>query len=524
MSINLDHNYQEGLAAARPTFFGSQTVKPLPGAQEEVRIEPSLIIPPINTDINFSMLPKFQISEHKGLSALSEQPLETTFNWRDGPYDEKKKRFNPDAKLRTKIALVSTPGNQMLCGSCWAISVASVVGDAFVISDVVDWKPNLSTTYCLACYPQQQCRGGNPSKLLSSLIEGGKGIVSNHCIDYSWCANNQWCNGNALKHFKATGGKMTKHLLNPLIPTCGCLEKGDFYKFLLDDKPGPQRLSIGINDMKPEQLVTTIKAHVRHRGPVLGSFLVFKNFMKGYFSKGKPNKGLYLENAIYTADGTVTYQSLDHKTYVGSHAVAIIGWGVEKDVQVDGNGKKQDVPYWFVRNSWTSKWADKGYFKMPMFPINKFSQFDKLIIITSPNGVRIQGGGMVVFNAGKAPTKVSFDQVAADFASKPRSKPNEYYKQDQKDRPHTGPGPGPGPEPDRFRLPKFNLKMGFVGKVIGALVLLAFIFLLGFLDGRGYEKEVQRVLICTILVLTVITTVLLFRLLMNNYCQYQKID
>ena len=516
MSINLDHNYQEGLAAARPTFFGSQTVKPPPGAQGEERIEPSLIIPPINTDINFSMLPTFQLSAHKGLSALAEQPLETTFNWRDGPYDEKKKRFNPDAKLRTKIALVSTPGNQMLCGSCWAISVASVVGDAFVISDVVDWKPNLSTTYCLACYPQQQCHGGNPAKLLVDLARHG--VVSNHCIDYSWCAENQWCNGDALKHFKAQHGKTNKHQLNPLIPTCGCFEKGDFYKYMVGAQPGPQQLSIGVNNMKPAQLASTIKAHIRHRGPVLGSFLVFKNFMKGYFTKGKPNKGMYFENAVYTADGTVTYQALDKKTYVGSHAVAVIGWGVEKDVQIDEKGKKQDVPYWFVRNSWTPKWGDKGYFKMPMYPFNTFSQFDKLVSIRSPNEQQVRGGGMVVFNAGETPTKVSFDQVAVDFASKPRSKPEDYYKQDHKDRPK----PVGGDPPHHLKLPKFNLKLGLVGKISGALILIIFIFLLGFLDGRGYEREVQRILICTILVLTVITTVLGVRVLVKNYCEYQK--
>ena len=512
MSITLDHGYQEGLITARPTFFGSQNVKPPPGAQGEERIESSIIIPPINTDINFSMLPTFQLSSHEGLAALTEQPLEITFNWRDGPYDEKKGRFDPSYKLRTKMALVSTPGNQMLCGSCWAISVASIVGDSFVISDVVDWKPNLSTTYCLACYPQKQCHGGNPAKLLVDLSNGG--IVSNHCIDYSWCSKDQWCNGDALKHFKVQHEKMAKHQLNPLIPNCGCLEKGDFYKFMVDGKSGghrgPQQLSIGMHDMKPENLVHTIKTHIRHRGPVLGSFLVFKNFMKGYFAKGKANKGLYLENATYNSNGTVTYTSLDKKTYVGSHAVAIVGWGIEKDVQVDDSGKKKDVPYWFVRNSWTPKWADKGYFKMPMFPVNKLSQFDKLVRIRSPSGAEMQGGGMIVFNTSKPPTKVSFEQVAVEFASKPRSKANEYYKQDQKDRPKPiGISP-----PTHFTLPKFNLKLGTLGKVIGSLILFAFIFLLGFLDGRGHEKEVQRVLICTIVVLTLITTVLAVRLIL----------
>lgn len=515
MSITLSQGYEEGLASSAPTFFGSQVVKPPPGVQGEERIEPSLIIPPINTNIDFSMLPKFKLSSHKGLSDLAAQPLEKIFNWRDGPYNEEKGRFDPSHDLRKKMALISTPGNQMLCGSCWAISTASIVGDSFVISGIVDWLPNLSTTYCLACYPQQQCHGGNPAKLLVDLTQGG--IVSNHCIDYSWCAKDQWCNGDALHHFKQQHSSMGKHPLNPLIPTCGCLEKGEFYKYFVDDEPGPQQLSIGMHDMKEEKLVATIKAHIRHRGPVMGSFLVFGNFMKGYFSKGKLNKGLYLENAEYSPNGSVNYKPLDQNTYKGSHAVSIIGWGVEKDVQVDGSGKKQDVPYWFVRNSWTSKWADKGYFKMPMYPVNKLSQFDKLVIINSPTG-RMQGGGMVIFSTTKKPKKVPMDQVAAEFANKPRSEPAKYYNTDPKDRPTPkGGGEGEGGNGSGWKLP--DIKLGSITTVLGALVLLAFIFLLGFLDGKGKEKAVQRILICTIVVLTLITTILAVRGILAQYCK-----
>uniref|UniRef100_A0A1B6JUK3 Peptidase C1A papain C-terminal domain-containing protein n=1 Tax=Homalodisca liturata TaxID=320908 RepID=A0A1B6JUK3_9HEMI len=44
-----------------------------------------------------------------------------------------------------------------------------------------------------------------------------------------------------------------------------------------------------------------------------------------------------------------------HKTgsYLGGHAVKIIGWGVEKKTS-----------YWLVANSWNSDWGDRGFFKI----------------------------------------------------------------------------------------------------------------------------------------------------------------
>jgi len=537
MSVELRHDYRKGLLSAEPTFFGSYSVSPPPGAQVEERIEPGQIIPPINTDIDFNMLSPFKLSDHGGLSALSEKPLDETFNWRDGSYDSNKKRFVLDQKLRKLIPLIASPGNQMLCGSCWAISASEIVGDSFVISGVVDWKPNLSTTYALACYPQEQCMGGNPAKLLIDLSRGG--TVSNNCIDYSWCSQDSYCNGDALKHFKQQNKTAPSQNLSALIPTCGCYNNTEFMKFMVDSEPPPQQLSIGVNNMDQQKLTRVIKAHIRYNGPVLGSFLVFENFMKGYFARGKLNKGLYLENANYDSNGQLTWVDLDDSTYKGSHAVAIIGWGVEKDVQVDSSGTKKDVSYWFVRNSWTSKWADKGYFKMPMYPTNLISQFDKKVQVNSEGslGSIVEAGGMVIFRTSAAPKKVSFAQVANEFLTKKRAKPSEYYERDQKERPPPIPSPhfgSPKKDPDPSRKDpdpsrkdpdpsrkvkslRINLVLG--GTISGVLVLLAFIFVLGYLDGQGHEKKVQKVLICTIVILTVITTVLTARAAINSYCK-----
>ena len=467
-AIDIPHNYFEGLEKSEPVYFESHNVKPPPGAQGAARIEPTLVIPPLNTRSDFSSLPVYQVSEHPGLSALSQEPLEEIFNWHKGAYDKDKNKFVTDEKMRKIIGNLATPGNQMLCGSCWAISTAGIVADNFVISGVVDWNPNLSTTYSLSCYPQLRCKGGNPAKLLEDISKNG--IVTNHCIDYSWCAENQYCNGDAKKHFKTSAHPD----LNSLIPTCGCYDNGEFYKYYVDDNPGPQRLTIN-NDKERREM----KAHIRHRGPVLGAFLVFSNFMRGYFSKGIPNKGIYLEDAVYNSDGTVTYQKLDAASeYRGSHAVAIIGWGIEKDVQIDASGTKKDVPYWYVRNSWTSKWADDGYFKMAMHPFNRYSQFDQTITIRSPKGM-VQSGGIIIFRTSKPPKKIKMNQTAQRFQGQKRIEPPSYYKSESIEKrviedPKPGPKPGPKPEDgeERSNLKRYLIILFFVLLILALIVFL----------------------------------------------------
>ena len=129
----------------------------------------------------------------------------------------------------------------------------------------------------------------------------------------------------------------------------------------------------------------------------------------------------------------------------------------------------------------------------------------------------MQGGGMVIFSTTKKPKKVPMDQVAAEFANKPRSEPAKYYHTDPKDRPTPKGGGGEGGNGSGWKLP--DIKLGSITTVLGALVLLAFIFLLGFLDGKGKEKAVQRILICTIVVLTLITTILAVRAILAQYCK-----
>ena len=316
----------------------------------------------------------------------------------------------------------------MLCGSCWAISVAGIVADNFVISGIVDWIPNISTTWALMCNKQLQCGGGNPALLLEYISQYG--IVSNHCVDYSWCTENPKCSGEATKHFE-TNAKV----LSDLIPTsvdqiCGCYN--DDVKFHVYYTNAPEAVSMGLGGLHGITFTNTIKKHIAYNGPVQGGFIVFKNFMDGGFSK--INGGVYLEKGVYK-NGTIKFddKQIDPSNYGGSHAVSIIGWGIQEGVIIDNNGNKESVPYWYCMNSWSDRWADGGYFKMAMYPYNKIAQFDKLVTINTPKGF-VRAGGMVMINVTEKPKLRKLGKIKEQYQSMHRSEPDSYYTTDYKNK------------------------------------------------------------------------------------------
>jgi hypothetical protein len=177
--------------------------------------------------------------------------------------------------------------------------------------------------------------------------------------------------------------------------------------------------------MTEDNFAITVKKHIYQYGPVQGGYLVFKNFRSGAFTK--VNGGVYLENGIYD-EGELHFDPAQTSSanYIGSHAIAIIGWGVQKGIIVDNSGTKADVPYWYCRNSWGETWGDGGYFKMAMYPYNKISQLDKMVQIDTPQGSALSGA-MVVTKATKPPSLQTLQQISTRFTQLKRAQPGEYY-------------------------------------------------------------------------------------------------
>lgn len=342
------------------------------------------------------------------------------------------------------------PDNQYLCGSCWAISSASVIGDAFVVAGLVNWRPEISTAWALTCYPQGRCDGGSPALLLQDIAKGS-GIPSKHCLDYSFCAKNEKCNGQAVQHFQAQN-------LSSLVPQeCGCYYGGDnvrHYNYTINRDI--KTLAIDHGATTPENLQTSVKKHILLHGPVLTGYFVMKNFSSGYFTK--VNGGVYLERANYKPGSQLTFSDAEvsGQNYKGSHAVAIIGWGIAKNILYDNN-KRGDVPYWYCRNSWGTNWGgDNGYFKMAMYPFNKVAQFGKVVDIVDSQGQRHRCGGIITFTVTKPPQKITFKTLK----NRPPQllKNEDYYKKDEEGyKPTSDPQVNETINKSRFSLQSFLL-------------------------------------------------------------------
>jgi len=355
--------------------------QPPPGALGAPSNVPPLILAPMNTDIRYGALPEYKLRSPSMAGVMAARlPPPETWDWRHyHDDDEKYNKGEGKITMKEKKELIETPRSQYNCGSCWAISTASIVSDMYVARGMVNYSPRLSTTYILSTYPQSsprnpgQCGGGNPSQVFEDIKKGG--LASQHCVNYDWCRTNSVCDPKDSKDHvggKEFGSPQEKTAyLNSQIPPPGCFFPENKKLYYVTDIQTAYPKSTDDNP----RFILEMKHHILEYGPISAGYIVFPNFPIGDYSV---TKDIYFENIDYSASrgNTIIPYEPNFNNILGGHAVAVIGWGVENDV-VFAPGKKGKVPYWYVRNSWGDKWGkDQGYFKIAMFPYNTKCGFD----------------------------------------------------------------------------------------------------------------------------------------------------
>jgi hypothetical protein len=322
-----------------------------------------------------------------------------------------------------KKSLIHEVTAQHACGSCWAVCIAETMSDCFVVSGAVGWAPDISSTFIMASVPvdNSMCGGGKPAGVVPYLEKNG--VADNSCIDYSWCSgDDKVCKSvSSQQHF---GSNLTS-TLNAQIPKnpYGCYFN-NIKKWLYKLDPGSD--VFGINQNTPiDKFRNTVRSHILDYGPVIGGFVVLKNFFQPFH---KTNGGVYFDRADYknSTGGVIKFNDYMTSETSGLHAVSIVGFGVAKNIQYDSN-KFGDVPYWHCRNSWGTNWGDKGFFKIAMYPFNKIAQFDKEVMTDIGGPI----GSMILIRATKSPEIADLNQISQKYLNSiKRTKPDVYYKAD----------------------------------------------------------------------------------------------
>jgi len=188
--------------------------------------------------------------------------------------------------------------DQQQCGDCWAFAASEVLSDRFCIVSNKSITTVMSPQYLTSCDTKEYaCNGGYlyySWKFLEST-----GDVSDTCAPY-------------------TSG-------NGSVPVCSTFST-------CSDQSAMRHYYAKVNSTKAFTTPATIQAEILTNGPVEAGFDVYSDFMS-------------YKTGIYT--------NTTGSTYLGGHAVKIVGWG-------NSNGTN----YWIIANSWGTYWGQSGFFQI----------------------------------------------------------------------------------------------------------------------------------------------------------------
>lgn len=478
----LTQRFQDFLQSRRPVTIGQ------PGQPG------SMIVAPLNADgRGVDMLVPYQKTPQgrqrlQLLDRLREQFTATTTSPATAGETPPPLKYRLDKDSPVKN-LILPPQQQYTCGCCWALSTATSVSDGFVVEGLLNRQIMLSWTDLLTCmpncgsnpsgcnqqvtvnnhqyFPSYQCGGGNFVSAAQWCLN--EGIVPSQCLCFTWCSQNQTCEGKV----QQPSGTDPASVLNKLIPSCTTCLAGS-----PDCQTTPQNdvkkvtrffLKSATSEVLPADTTdpTAIQNHLNlvenwiiNHGAVVGTLIVLQNFMiQGTFVTPNNPSGIYLE---YVGNSQTRLQQLP--PVIGAHAVSIIGYSVDpvhwsllfatkpssSSVTMDANGFVQ-VPNWVVRNSWGTQWNQGGYVQVACYPYNTLSQFDTPAQINA-GGSNVSSGGMILLQAGVIdyypdPNSNSGSPVPSDFKNPSAVRVNQELVLQATSPPSPPPAPASPPSP-----------------------------------------------------------------------------
>jgi len=215
-----------------------------------------------------------------------------------------------------KCTVIGKVRNQAGCGSCWAFSATESFEGSRCVATGEDIEFSADDTAACSSWFRNGCNGGQPTAANSwfawvGVVTGGEYGTNDGCLPYVCppCTKGRPCPANQC---------------SPLLEcTRKCSNPGYPKSYSADKTKASSSFRVSS--------VATMQRALMKTGPLAVAYTVYADFP------------------------TYTSGVYSHTTgnALGGHAVAMLGWGTE-------GGKA----YWLIKNSWSAKWGDEGFFKI----------------------------------------------------------------------------------------------------------------------------------------------------------------
>ncbi|GAU91150.1 hypothetical protein RvY_03463 [Ramazzottius varieornatus] len=226
---------------------------------------------------------------------------------------------------------ISTIRDQGQCGTCWAVSAASVLSDRLCIASGQTINVMISASQTAGCSvagqsPDANCQAGGDASsaykyaAINGLPTGGAYGSNQGCVPYNVPSD------------KAVPQTCATKCTNPTYttPLPQDLKLVDSY-WINYQKGGKQAQ---MTQVQIDAVVSQIQQDIMANGPLTATMEVYDDFQDW-----DATQGVYTGPKAGAAD-------------LGGHAIVIIGW----------DRTPAGVPYWLIRNSWSDQAGEKGIF------------------------------------------------------------------------------------------------------------------------------------------------------------------
>ena len=257
--------------------------------------------------------------------------------------------------------LLNPSVDQGSCGSCWAFASTGTLADKFNIQSMGLMNIKLSATRLILCdlkgdqfkipHPElnleevalQQSYSNKTSACFGNTLASAWvylfiiGTNTEECVPY----NKKYGEYNELDELGSFSVPEKMPVCNQVVGILGDMCADFTYNEYSKEETGtPARFYRNVHYYalagvpKDGGSEKNIRYNIFKWGPVSTTFAVYPDFYD--FNP---------INNIYEWNG--------QGPQVGGHAVEIVGWGFEKNID-----------YWIIKNSWGTQWGDNGYFRM----------------------------------------------------------------------------------------------------------------------------------------------------------------